>query len=117
VLLARALAQATPVLLLDEPTTHLDLKHQMNLLILVKKLAREKGLAVLMAMHDLNLVSAFADKAALMVEGELKAAGSPEAVLTEELIRSAYDAEVDAFRHPETGMPVILGKSGAVDKS
>src|SRR3990170_1138054 len=68
VLLARALAQASPILLLDEPTAHLDLYHQANLLNLVRLLAREQDLAVLMALHDLNLVSLFSDQVALMVE-------------------------------------------------
>ena len=77
VLLARALAQATPVLLLDEPTNHLDLQHQINLLRLVKSLTRENNLTVLMAIHDLNLVSFFADRVALLVNGKLQRLGPP----------------------------------------
>jgi iron complex transport system ATP-binding protein len=108
VLLARSLAQETPVLLLDEPTNHLDLKHKSDLLQLVKRLAKKEGLALLMAIHDLNLVSLFADKVALLVEGKLLHIGSPDEVLTSDNIREAYQAEVDVFRHPDNGYPVIL---------
>ena len=74
VLLARALAQDAPVLLLDEPTNHLDLRYQVNLLSLVRKLVKQEGLSVLMAMHDLNQVSGTADRVVLLVNGKLKAA-------------------------------------------
>lgn len=108
VLLARALAQSTPVLLLDEPTNHLDLQHQTNLLSLVKKLTKEKQLAVMMAMHDLNLVSFFADKVALLVDGVLKTIGSPQEVICEEHISDAYQTQVEIVSHPVTGAPIIF---------
>lgn len=108
VLLARALAQATPVLLLDEPTNHLDLHHQVNLLTLVKELAREKNLAVLAAMHDLNQAALFADRLALLVEGQLMASGAPREVLTRENIQYAYETEVEIVPHPVSGQPVIF---------
>jgi iron complex transport system ATP-binding protein len=108
VLLARALAQSTPVLMLDEPTNHLDLQHQTNLLTLVKKLAREKKLAVMMAMHDLNLVSFFADKVALLVNGELRCIGSPQEVIQAERISEAYETPVDIISHPVSGAPIIF---------
>lgn len=108
VLLARALAQNTPVMLLDEPTNHLDLRHKSDLLQLVRRLARKEGLALLMAIHDLNLVSLFADKVALLLEGRLHRLGSPVEVLTPDNIGEAYQAEVDVFQHPENGHPVIL---------
>ena len=108
VLLARALAQSTPVLLLDEPTNHLDLHHQVNLLMLVKELAREKNLAVLAAMHDLNQAAVFADRLALLVEGRLHAAGAPGDVLTRENIRFAYETDVEIVPHPVSGQPVIF---------
>jgi iron complex transport system ATP-binding protein len=110
VLLARALAQSTPVLLLDEPTNHLDLQHQTNLLSLVRKLAREKQLAVMMAMHDLNLVSFFADKVALLVDGELKQFGTPQEVIQSGHISEAYQTPVEVVTHPETGAPIIFPK-------
>ena len=108
VLLARALAQSTPVLLLDEPTNHLDLKHQTNLLSLIKKLTQEKELAVLMAVHDLNLVSFFADKVALLINGELKTFGTPQGVITTETISEAYQTPVEIISHPDTGAPIIF---------
>ncbi len=108
VLLARALAQETPFLLLDEPTNHLDLQHISTLLSLVRKLAKEQGIAVLMALHDLNLVSYYADKAALLVGGELVAFGEPGDVLTVETINQAYQAEIEVLIHPESKTPIIL---------
>lgn len=108
VLLARALAQATPVLLLDEPTNHLDLHHQVEFMRLVRRLADSEGLAVLMAAHDLNLVSNYADRAALLLEGKLQAVGSPRQVLTTENLGQAYRVSLSVFQHPHTGQPVIL---------
>ncbi|MEN8242182.1 MAG: ABC transporter ATP-binding protein [Chloroflexota bacterium] len=112
VLLARALAQETPVLLLDEPTNHLDMKHKTDLLQLVKQLAKQEGLAMLMAIHDLNLVSLFADQVALLVDGELLHLGKPKEVLTPKLIGEAYQTNVDVFHHPDKGYPVIMPQSG-----
>ena len=108
VLLARALAQSTPVLLLDEPTNHLDLQHQTNLLSIVKRLADEKKLVVVMAMHDLNLVSFFADRVALLVSGELTSLGSPREVIRAEQISMAYRTPVEIVPHPVTGAPIIF---------
>lgn len=108
VLLARALAQETPVLLLDEPTTHLDLQHQSGLLNLVRQLASQQQLAVLMVLHDLNLASIYADRVALLVDGRLRALGSPEQVLTEENLAQVYRVPVHVIPHPEYGSPLIL---------
>lgn len=108
VLLARALAQSTPVLLLDEPTNHLDLQHQTNLLSLIRQLTQEKALTVMMALHDLNLVSFVADRVALLVGGELQCVGTPPEVLTSENISRAYQTPVDVVPHPQTGAPVIF---------
>lgn len=108
VLLARALAQDTPVLLLDEPTNHLDLKYQVNLLRLVKRLVKEEGLSVLMAMHDLNQVSGTADRVLLLAEGQMKALGTPDEVLTPEIIRKIYQTEIETFTHPKTNKHIIF---------
>jgi len=116
VLLARALAQATPVLLLDEPTSHLDLQHQTNLLSLVKELARAQKLAVLMALHDLNLVSFYADKVALIVHGRIQIMGQPGQVIRAEHISAAYQTPVDIVYHPVTGAPLIF-PHGAMDQN
>jgi iron complex transport system ATP-binding protein len=108
VLLARALAQTTPVLLLDEPTTHLDLQHQASLLSLTRDLAHDSGLAILMALHDLNQVSLYSDKVALLIDGKLNAVGSPEEVLTIERISAAYRTPVQVVPHPEHKTPFIF---------
>ena len=108
VLLARALAQDTPILLLDEPTAHLDLRHQSRLLNLVQELAREQHLAVLMALHDLNLVALYSDRVALLVDGRLKISGSPDEVLTPEHLIEGYQVPLSVTIHPEYGTPLIL---------
>jgi ABC-type cobalamin/Fe3+-siderophores transport system ATPase subunit len=114
VLLARALAQDSPVLLLDEPTTHLDLQHQSSLLNLIRSLVNERQLAVLMALHDLNLAGLYADRVALLVEGRLVACGLPNEVLTEQTLASVYRIPVHVMTHPEYGSPLILpdGREG-----
>jgi iron complex transport system ATP-binding protein len=115
VLLARALAQDTRVLLLDEPTTHLDLHHQSALLNLVRSLAGRQKLAVLMVLHDLNLASLYSDRVVLLVDGQLRAVGSPEQVLTEQNLSQVYHVPVHVLPHPDYGSPLILpnGKMGA----
>ncbi|HWQ12676.1 MAG TPA: ABC transporter ATP-binding protein [Roseiflexaceae bacterium] len=106
VLIARALAQTPRVLLLDEATAHLDLRHQGAIMRLVRRLARG-GLAVIAAMHDLNLAAFYADRLALLRAGELLACGRPAAVLTPELLRRAYDTPVALGAHPRYGTPTV----------
>lgn len=108
VLLARALAQDTPILLLDEPTAHLDLHHQSHLLNLVRHLAWEQGLAVLMALHDLNLVALYSDQVALLVNGQLRASGNPDEVLTPSQLIEAYRVPLQVIAHPTYGTPLVL---------
>lgn len=107
-LLARALAQSTPILLLDEPTTNLDLHFQVSFMETVRALAHREGLAVLIALHDLNLAARYADRAALLVEGEIKAVGTPRQVLTPELISAAYHLPVQVVPHPFADVPLVL---------
>jgi len=108
VLLARALAQETPILLLDEPTAHLDLHHQTTLLDLVYSLTRENHLTVLMALHDLNLAALYADRVALLVDGRLQAVGTPAEVLTAERLSPAYRLPLHVITHPDFGVPLVL---------
>ena len=108
ILLARALAQDTPVLLLDEPTAHLDLRYQSSLLNLVRELAQERGHAVLMALHDLNLVSLYADRVILLAGGRQMITGTPSQVLTQENLVDAYKVPLNIVTHPEYGTPLIL---------
>jgi iron complex transport system ATP-binding protein len=108
VLLARALCQSTPILLLDEPTAHLDLQYQVGLLELVHALAHRDHLAVLIALHDLNLAAHYADRIALMVAGNIKAMGNAKEVLQRELIEEAYCLPVQVVPHPFLDIPLIL---------
>jgi iron complex transport system ATP-binding protein len=108
VLLARALAQATPILLLDEPTSNLDLHYQVSFMETVIALAHQESLAVLVALHDLNLAARYADRVALLLDGEIKAAGTPRQVLTPELISMAYHLPVQVIPHPFADAPLVL---------
>lgn len=112
VLLARALCQSTPILLLDEPTAHLDLQYQVNLLELIHELAHKDNLAVLVALHDLNLAAHYADRIALMVAGHIKAMGKPKEVLRPELIAEAYCLPVQVVKHPFLDIPLVLPETG-----
>ncbi len=107
-LLARALAQSTPILLLDEPTAHLDLQHQVSLMETVQALAHQENLAVLIALHDLNLAARYADRMALLVAGEIQAVGTPRQVLTSDLISAAYHLRVQVVPHPFADAPLVL---------
>lgn len=108
VLLARALAQDCPVLLLDEPTAHLDLHHQVTLLGLVRRMAHEHNLAVLIAIHDLNLASLYADRLVLLIDGHVEAIGSPSEVLTTETLQSAYQVPLQVHTNPQHGTPWVV---------
>ena len=108
VILAMALAQQPRLLLLDEPTVHLDISHQVEILELVKKLNVEQGLTVIAAMHDLNLASLYFDRLILLKEGRVWADGTPAQVLTEDIIREVFSASVRVEPHPVTGVPHIV---------
>lgn len=110
ILLARALCQSTPILLLDEPTAHLDLQYQVSLLELIRDLAHNENLAVLIALHDLNLAARYADRVALLVGGRLNAIGAPRDVLTPEKISNAYCLPVNVVEHPFMDAPLVLPK-------
>lgn len=107
-LLARALAQESPLLLLDEPTTHLDLQHQVNLLDQMRTLAHQDGLTVVVALHDLNLVGRYTDQVALLVNGELCALGEPQAVLQPDLLSQVYNLPLQVIQHTASGQPIIF---------
>jgi iron complex transport system ATP-binding protein len=108
VIIARALAQQPDLLLLDEPTSHLDLAHQAETFRLVLDLCRERHIAALAVVHDLTLAAAFADRIALLHEGRVFADGAPADVLTEALIARVYGVHVTVMPHPVTGRPVVV---------
>jgi len=108
VVVARALAQEASILLLDEPTTHLDVNHQVALISLVKQLVAEDGLAVLAILHDLNLASLYCDELILLVDGQVIARGQPQEVLTDTRIGQAYGTGVLVLTHPRTGRPIVV---------
>lgn len=107
-MLARALTQSAPLLLMDEPTAHLDLQYQLNLLQLIRALVQEDRLAVLIAMHDLNLVARFADRVLLLVNGEQKALGEPPTVLTPEILSRAYRVPLEVLSGGQGGVPLVF---------
>ncbi|MBB4685504.1 ABC transporter ATP-binding protein [Amycolatopsis jiangsuensis] len=104
VLIARALAQQPRILVLDEPTNHLDIRHQLEILTL----ARESGLTVLAALHDLNLAAAMCDTVYVLGDGRLVASGTPEQVLTPRLLADVFGVHAHVVRHPGTGRPQLL---------
>ena len=106
--IARALTQQTQILLLDEPTSHLDISHQMRILNLVQRLNRERDLTVLLIIHDLNLSSEFSDQLVMLKEGRIHTTGTPEEVLTYENIETVYDTLVVTHSNPLSGKPCIF---------
>jgi len=107
-LIARALAQGAPAMLLDEPTAHLDLRHQDRVLKLVRRLTNDQGLSVLLALHDLNLVARFADRVALLSDGQVRKIGRPQEVLTPEELAAVYGIQIHVMTNPFDGKPLVL---------
>jgi iron complex transport system ATP-binding protein len=104
---ARLLAQTTPILLLDEPTASLDLRHQQLVMATLRRRARE-GAAVAVVLHDLNLAAAHADRVAVLADGGLAALGPPAEVLTAECLTRVYAHPVDVVRPPGSTSLVVL---------
>lgn len=113
VLIARALAQEPEVILLDEPTAFLDIRHQVELFDLMKVLNRERGLTVLAVTHDINLAASYCERVLLLKEGNIHHMGAPEAVVTEENIGAVYETDVLVDANPLSGLPrvTLLGKN------
>ena len=107
VMLASVLAQQPQVLLLDEPTTGLDLHHQVTFFRLLKELAGQ-GIAIAVVTHDLNLAGQFCDKLLLLKDGELVKEGSVKEVIEQQILRQCYGPEVLVSQHPLTGEPIVL---------
>lgn len=110
VMLARALAQQAPVLLLDEPTSNLDLRFQLEVLSLVKKLAHDRGLCAVLVLHHLNLAAQIADTMLLLNEGRPVATGTPAEVMTESNLTAVFRVPLDVTPHPLTGRPHAVAR-------
>jgi iron complex transport system ATP-binding protein len=108
VTIARVLAQEPGAILLDEPTANLDISHQLEILDLIKGLCREKNLAVLIAIHDLNLAAQYCDRLLLIKEGQIYAEGTPDQVVTSANIKAVYGTKSFIYPHPENNLPVVL---------
>lgn len=108
VILARALAQKPQVMLLDEPTTYLDIRYQAELLGIVKELARQDGMAVVLTVHDLMLAALCADRVALLGQHRLQAIGKPDEVLRAEVLKPVYGDNLEVLPHPASGLPLVL---------
>jgi iron complex transport system ATP-binding protein len=105
--MAQALAQGAPILLLDEPTTHMDPRHMLEAMLVVKRLVHEDGAAVLAVFHDLNLASTFCDRIHALADGRVVASGTPNDVITRDLLRGVYGVEADVTVAPATGRPAV----------
>jgi iron complex transport system ATP-binding protein len=110
VILARALAQDTPVLLMDEPTSHLDLRYKIEFLELTKTLSKEQGKIVLVAMHDLNLAARFGDQFLAMKDGTTNAFGKAHDILTSENLSHIYDLAVQVIKSRDGVQTIIIPK-------
>ncbi|MDQ1194548.1 ABC transporter ATP-binding protein [Agrobacterium sp. SORGH_AS 787] len=106
--IAMALAQQTEVLLLDEPTTFLDVSHQIDVLDLLTDLNQTRGTTIVMVLHDLNLAARYADHLVAMLEGRPFMAGSPQDVLTQDLVRKVFGLESQILLDPISGRPMML---------
>ena len=104
VLIARALAQEPRLLVLDEPTTHLDIGYQLQVLDVIRSL----GVTTIAALHDLNLAAAYCDRLFVLERGSIRAHGTPLDVLTPALIESVYGVKAEVGRHPMTGRPHVF---------
>ena len=110
VLIARALAQEPQLMLLDEPTAFLDIRHQVEFFNLIKTLNRNQSLTVMAVTHDINLASLYCDRIILLKEGRIRVSGRPAEVITEGHIQAVYDTPVTVDQHPVTGLPRVTPK-------
>ena len=106
--IAMALAQETDLLLLDEPTTYLDLAHQVEMLDLLADLNARRGTTVVMVLHDLNLAARYADHLVAMAGGRIAAEGAPEAVVTEEVVRDVFGLDCRVVTDPVSRTPLVV---------
>jgi iron complex transport system ATP-binding protein len=108
VIIAKALAQEPKLLILDEPTSHLDISHQIEIFNLIKRLSTREGLTVLAVLHDLNLASEYCDRLILLSEGRIYTQGSPREVLNYKTIEEVYKTVVIVHENPISKKPYIF---------
>lgn len=106
--IAMVLAQQTDLILLDEPTTFLDLKVQVDMLELLSRLAHEKGRTLLLVLHDLNLAAAYADHLVMMRDGQIITSGAPKEVFTAPHLKRVFDLDAHVIHDPESGSPICV---------
>ena len=116
VLMARALAQEPRLLLLDEPTAHMDMHHQIAVAELIVKLTRG-GMAALGVFHDLNLAACYCHRVAVLSRGRVLAVGAPEEVLTAAILQEAFGIGFVVTTHPSLNVPVVLPAGSAVNQA
>jgi iron complex transport system ATP-binding protein len=110
VMIARALAQQPSVVLLDEPTSHLDIRNQLMIYRMMQRLAHDWPTAVVSVSHDVNLAARFADELLLMRGGRVVASGPPGEVIRQEILREAYDVEIDLIPVPGCDVPLVRAR-------
>lgn len=108
--IAMTLAQETGVLLLDEPTTYLDIRHQIELMRLVEHLRDDHGMTIVMVLHDLNQAARHADRIVAVRDGNILADGTPGEVLTEAILRKVFDVEAVVLQDPVSGRPLFVAR-------
>jgi iron complex transport system ATP-binding protein len=108
VMIAKALAQSPRMILLDEPTSHLDIGHQVQVLAALSDLSRSRGVTIVATMHDLNLASRFCDRLVLMAAGEIVAEGTARELLVPDLIERVYHVQPHIAEDPESGVPMVF---------
>ncbi|KKB37399.1 ABC transporter ATP-binding protein [Bacillus thermotolerans] len=106
--IAMALAQETEIIFLDEPTTYLDMAHQLEVLELLQKLNREQERTIVMVLHDLNQAARFADYILALKDGEIVKAGSSEEVMTRDVLREVFQIDAEIGRDPRTNKPICI---------
>lgn len=113
--IAMVLAQSTPILLLDEPTTYLDLAHQVELMSLIRRLVDARAMTVVAVLHDLNQAARYGDTLVMLKDGQIAAQGSVQQVLTPTLIARVFGVEVKLFHDPDTGLPFCIPHQNVAD--
>jgi ferric hydroxamate transport system ATP-binding protein len=113
--IAMALAQRAPIVLLDEPTTYLDIHHQLDILGELRRLNRERGLTIVWVLHDLNQAAAYSDEIVLMRGGRIVAQGTPDAIIDPRHLEATFGVPMLRIAHPQTGAPMCVPAQHAND--